>query len=162
MATRDGDTTLRPSVLDRLVEGDVSVGAAARGSVSRMRASVMRDLEWLLNTRRTSEPAPAAFPELRKSLYHYGLADLTSHSADHSETAGRLAREIEDLIRLFEPRMTAVRVTVPEMEGESSRRQMHFIIEATLDLDPVPEAVVFDTVLDVARGSFAVGGASHA
>jgi predicted component of type VI protein secretion system len=39
---------------------------------------------------------------------------------------------------------------------------MHFRIEATLDLDPEPQDVVFDTVLDVARGSFQVGAQGHA
>lgn len=162
MTRRDGEVTLRPSVIDRLIEGDQTVGLAARESADHIRRSVMRDLESLLNTRRTIEPAPEGFPELRKSLYHYGLADLTSYSADHSATASRLARQIEELIRLFEPRMTAVRVTVPEMEKEASRRRMHFIIEATLDLDPVPQDIVFDTVLDVARGSFDVGADGHA
>lgn len=158
MATRDrdGDATLRPSVLDRLLGAESGSGL---GTVGQIRASVMRDLESLLNTRRTAEPASDAFPEVQNSLYHYGLADITSHSADHTETPERLARDIEELIRLFEPRLTSVRVTVPESEEESSRRRLHFTVEATLDLDPTPEAVVFDTVLDVARGSFDVGGA---
>ena len=157
MATRDRDTTLRPSVLDRLVAPD-----GGGSTVDRIRASVMADLEDLLNTRRTAEPAPEGFPEVQRSLYHYGLADLTSHSADHSETPARLARDIEEAIRLHEPRLTAVRVTVPELDHEVSRRRVHFMIEATLDVDPVPEAVIFDTVLDVTRGSFDVGGSRHA
>lgn len=157
MATRERDSTLRPSVLDRL-----TTRGGGGSTVERIRASVMADLEDLLNTRRTSAPAPDGFPELQRSLYHYGLADLTSRSADHSESPTRLARDIEEAIRLHEPRLTAVRVTVPELDAEVARRRLHFMIEATLEVDPVPEAVVFDTVLDVTRGSFNVGGSRHA
>jgi type VI secretion system protein ImpF len=163
---RERESTVRPSVLDRLLQGEGGGGGSLRESVDAVRTSVLRDLDWLLNTRRTSEPAPAGLTELRQSLYHYGLRDLTSHSADQSESPTRLAREIEELIRIFEPRLTAVRVRVPEDDeasgGASSHRRMHFRIEATLDLDPEPQDVVFDTVLDVARGSFQVGGQNHA
>jgi type VI secretion system protein ImpF len=164
---REHESTVRPSVLDRLLQGESGGGGSLRESVDAVRASVLRDLDWLLNTRRTSEPAPAVLTELRHSLYHYGLRDLTSHSADHSETPTRLAREIEELIRVFEPRLSGVRVRVPEEDaqasaGAASRRRMHFRIEATLDLDPEPQDVVFDTVLDVARGSFQVGAQGHA
>ena len=165
MARREAEGTVRPSVLDRLLEGDESRSGTLRESVDAVRAAVIRDLEWLLNTRRTIEPAPDSLPEVQKSLYHYGLADLTSHSADYTETPARLAREIQELIRLFEPRLSAVRVTVPDDEtaaGRASSRQLHFMIEATLDVDPEPQALVFDTILDVSRGSFDIGADRHA
>jgi type VI secretion system protein ImpF len=34
--------------------------------------------------------------------------------------------------------------------------QMRFVVEATLVMDPSPEQVVFDTVLEIARGEYAV------
>ena len=59
MSSRELEPTVRQSVLDRLM--DTTPGLAAdppaswRESVDQLRASVMRDLEWLLNTRRIAE-----------------------------------------------------------------------------------------------------------
>jgi type VI secretion system protein ImpF len=113
----------------------------------------------LLNTRRISEPASDAFPEVQKSVYHYGLPDITSLSSDSVMTRQRLRRQVEDAIALFEPRLTDVRVSVAESE-DAERRQLRFIVEAMLRMDPNPERVLFDTVLDPTRGEFQVIGES--
>ena len=41
-------------------------------------------------------------------------------------------------------------------------RQMRFVIQALLKMDPSPERVSFDTVLDLATGQYAVEGTSGA
>lgn len=156
MATRGRETHLRPSVLDRLL----GTAAAERSdtlnqSLESMKKALLRDLDWLLNTRRIARPAGEDFPEVRRSLYHYGLRDISSLSSDSPAVRGTLAREVEELLRLFEPRLTGVRVSVPE-EGKDARRQIRFIIEATLDVDPHPVPVLFDTVLEVSSGEFNV------
>jgi type VI secretion system protein ImpF len=123
--------------------------------VHALKTSLRRDLEWLLNTRRTVQAVPESCEELRRSLYQYGLPDFTSRPRDASETAHRLAREVEQAIALFEPRLANVRVSLAETEEEGERR-LHFVIEALLRLDPTPERVVFDTVLDVVKHEFEV------
>jgi len=157
VANRRGDASLRPSVLDRLI-GDV---ASERGSLSQsveaVKQSLLRDLEWLLNTRRIAFPAGDDFPELQRSLYHFGLRDISSMSSDSPTIRTTLAREVEDLLRLFEPRLSGIRVTVPE-ESKDRHRHIRFIIEADLDVEPEPEPVTFDTVLEVASGEFSVKG----
>lgn len=149
------------SVLERLVDREPRVAGDLpmdwNESVALKRASVKRDLEWLLNTRRISEPAPAAFPELRASVYHFGLPDLTSLSADSPETRLRLLREVEDCIRAFEPRLTSVKVTArPDPDG--SRHRVRFVVEGMLRLEPEPERISFDTVLEVTSGTIRVAG----
>ena len=47
-------------------------------SVRLLKASLRRDLEWLLNTRRTPEAVGREFQELEQSLYNYGVPDLTA------------------------------------------------------------------------------------
>jgi type VI secretion system protein ImpF len=74
-------------------------------------------------------------------------------------TRQRLRRQVEDAIALFEPRLTDVRVSVAESE-DAERRQLRFIVEAMLRMDPNPERVLFDTVLDPTRGEFQVIGES--
>lgn len=155
------ERAVRPSLLDRLM-GSSGDGAAGAGgfvtwaeSVQHLKASLLRDLERLLNTRRTIEVAPDSLPEVCRSLYHYGLPDISSMSSDSPEVRHRLVRELEQLIRTFEPRLTAARVSLADEGGGD--RKIRFVIDALLKLDPTPERVIFDTVLEISSGEFVVG-----
>ena len=64
-------------------------------------------------------------------------------------------RAIQSTIELFEPRLTRVRVT-PLTPLKKSVLTIRFQIEAQLRADPFPEQISFDTVLEVARGSYEV------
>jgi type VI secretion system protein ImpF len=161
MNGRQSESRVRLSVLDRLVSG--TDGAASLSeSVSAMRDAVRRDLDRLLNTRRIAEPATDEFPEVQKSLYHYGLPDITSLSGDSGTARRRLVRHVEEAIELFEPRLTNVRVSAMDTPARADRRQIRFHIEALLRLDPDPERVAFDTVLETASGKISVTGEGDA
>jgi predicted component of type VI protein secretion system len=55
-----------------------------------------------------------------------------------------------------------VRITPVEVEGEEFRRELRFLIEATLRMDPNPEQVVFDTRCELASGEIEVRGDARA
>src|SRR5262249_19092256 len=112
------------------------------------------DLEWLLNTRRIADELPESWEELRNSLYTYGLPEFGQLSL--SLAAERLPEHIESAIRTFEPRLTNVKVTM--RAGEGVERIAHFIIDAVLLIDSIPERVTFDTVLELTRGEYRVRG----
>src|SRR5882724_887059 len=86
MVKREIERTVQPSILDRLTDTEPRVSADPRTtyaeSLRAFKVSVQRDLEWLLNTRRTPRPAPDEFVELQNSLYNYGVPDITSLSSD--------------------------------------------------------------------------------
>lgn len=154
------EPTIRLSVVDRLLDqagGVEEASASWSASVEGLKRSLVRDLEWLLNTRRIAEPAPDIYPEVRRSVYHFGLPDVSSRSADSVEVQQVLSRDIEECIRIFEPRLTDVRVTLRQSTEEGSR-QARFVIEALLRMEPNPERVVFDTVLETPTGKFFVRG----
>jgi type VI secretion system protein ImpF len=161
VSTRDLEPTVRQSVLDRLIDtepliaGDRPVSWSE--SVRQLRAAVMRDLDWLLNTRRIAQPAPAEFPEVQASVYHFGLPDISSLSRDAPESRELLLRRIEECLRIFEPRLMNVQVTSPDPGGASHHR-IRFSIEALLRMEPNPERIAFDTVLEVTSGEFSVTG----
>jgi type VI secretion system protein ImpF len=148
-------------MLDRLLQTGEPEPRTWSDSVRALKSSLMRDIDWLLNTRRIAEPAPLALAELNQSVYHYGLPDVTSLSADSMETRRLLLRQVEECLRQFEPRLSSVRVSEAESKSGSSR-QLRFIVEGMLQLDPVPEPIVFDTVLDSSSGHFNVAGSQHA
>jgi type VI secretion system protein ImpF len=153
------EPTVRPSLLDRL-DGSLEPATTWNESVRQLKRSLLRDMEWLLNTRRVQVPAPDHYPEVQHSVYHYGLPDVSSMSHDPETVRTRLCAYIAETIRLFEPRLSSVRVTPTSDEDE--RHAVRFSIDAVLNLDPTPERIVFDTVLETARGDFQVEAAPHA
>lgn len=159
------ERTLRLSVLDRLLDAEPRLAADPPltwdESVRRHKAALLRDLEWLLNTRRIIEPAPAAYPEVQRSLYHYGLPDLSSLGSDRATVRQRLTHYLEESIELFEPRLVQVRVTAAEPAG-GTEQHLRFVVDALLRMDPNPERVIFDTLLETVSGEFRVRGADDA
>lgn len=149
---------VRPSVLDRLVDEDPRSPADPprdwAQSVADYRRGVLRDLEWLLNTRRMIQEPPQGLTELRSSVYTYGPPDISSLSGDTDAVRRRLVRQVEELIRTFEPRISGVRVSLAE--GGKESRQIRFVVEGLLRMEPDPERVKFDTVLEISSGTFVV------
>lgn len=155
---RGVDRTARPSLLDRLIDlrpNETSDPVLSlEESVDRFRASVLRDIEWLLNARRTILSIPDGLGEVRASVLAYGLPDLTSVATDTPEARSGIVRQIEESLRLFEPRMTGIRVSVAETPD--NQKKLRFVIGGVLDMEPEPERVLFDTVVELARGDFSV------
>jgi type VI secretion system protein ImpF len=160
MAKREIERTVQPSVLDRLTDEDPQSSQDPRityaESLRQFKRTVQRDLEWLLNTRQIPFPAPEEFPELRASLYNYGIPDITSMSRDSLDARTQLLSQVEEALRVFEPRLANISISVVEVEGEAHRRELRFIVDATLRLDPTPEQVMFDTVLHFTSGQIDV------
>ncbi len=153
------ERAVRQSLLDRLTDDEPRTPAdppeTREGSAARYRASVLRDVEWLLNTRRTPVPVAPALAELGRSVFAYGLPDTTGAALGTPQGRERLVRWVEETVTTFEPRLSGARVTLAAADQLRSP-QVHFVLTATLRMDPSPERVVFDTVLDLASGGYAV------
>jgi type VI secretion system protein ImpF len=162
MAKREIERSVQPSLLDRLTDleprttVDEKVGILE--SARRFKVGLQRDLEWLLNTRRTPALAPEQMEELSRSLYHYGLPSFS----DSQEARALLLRRVEDAVATFEPRLRNVTISTVEAGKEGRRRELHFVVEGTLCMEPTPEQVVFDTVLHFSSGEYDVAGVRHA
>ncbi|MBL0938798.1 MAG: type VI secretion system baseplate subunit TssE [Gemmatimonadaceae bacterium] len=156
MARTEIDRAVLPSLLDRLTDERPTQSAdppvSRDESARRFRESVQRDLDWLLNARRTIRTGP---PEsaVSRSVHEYGLPDFTSRTRSDAGWQDRLLEDIAETIRRFEPRLTDVRVGLAD---DGNRQRVRFNIGATLIMDPSPEQVVFDTVLEVASGDISV------
>src|SRR5450756_2856766 len=86
MARWEPEQTVTQSVLDRLIDRDPASNSEASltraQSVRQLKVSLRRDLEWLLNSRRTPDAVGSEFQELEQSLYNFGLPDVTAVSWD--------------------------------------------------------------------------------
>lgn len=160
MVRTELDRAVQPSLLDRLIDEfprEAADRATTREASARAyRLSVMRDVEWLLNTRRTPIFAGPGFPEVTNSVHQYGLPDMSGLSFTNVEGRKRLTTDVADTIRRFEPRL--MNVVVKLSDEAASVSEVRFSVSATLRMDPSPEQIVFDTVLEIASGVYDVSG----
>lgn len=162
MARSDPDLNVTPSLLERLIDRDprahTDTVVSRAQSVRLMKASLRRDLEWLLNTRRNPEAAPESMAELSQSLYNYGLPDFAALSISSPKDRDSLLLELENTVALFEPRLKDIRVSMVDEADGGYSRTIHFQIEAMLQMDPAPEQVSFDTILQLSSGEYKIRG----
>ena len=142
---------VRLPLLDRLLDGDPGTPrdppVSPAMALETLRAAVRRDLEALLNARRRRWPLPATTPELLESALGYGIPDATSGTYAMPERREELAREVERVIRRFEPRLLSVRVVLRE-SGNEMDRTLRLKVDAILRTDPIPEPISFETVIE--------------
>jgi type VI secretion system protein ImpF len=154
----ESDLRTTPSVLDRLIDLEPGLSseppASRQKSLRQLKDSVRRDLEWLLNSRQLVDEIPADLKETRHSLAAYGLPDFTGAGVSNPAEKNSMRRLIEDAIETFEPRLRDVAVSVEA--GKEFERSLHFRIVAYLQVEPAPELVTFDTVLQPLSTEFKV------
>jgi type VI secretion system protein ImpF len=144
------------SILDRFAGGEEP--PRTRGeSLARLKSAVRRDLEWLLNTRRPAGDLPEGSEALQRSVYWFGLPDFSAVSLSSPESRSDLLQGIQEAVNRFEPRLMQVRVTLVD-EPSVESPQLRFVIDALLRLEPAPERVSFDTVMEISDGKYRVRG----
>lgn len=158
MSRTDNEVRITPSVLDRLLDFEPKSSQEAAKSRSKslreLKQSVRRDLEWLLNTRCYPQDVDEGLEETLKSVVFFGLPDFTGVSANNHHEQKRLTQSLETAIKNFEPRFMDLRVTLEPINNVD--RLLKFRIEANIDIEPIPEPIIFDTVLQLGSGEFAI------
>jgi type VI secretion system protein ImpF len=157
----DNELSILPSVLDRLLDDEPGTEREPIPNrfqnLRELKKAVTRDLEDLLNTRQEMlEELPSEFAEVSRSLVSYGLPDFTSFSLLSKHDRNRIRRAVEQAIANFEPRLARVNVTLePPRDND---RAVRFHIEALLRLEPAPELVTFDAVLQLTTQKYVIQG----
>jgi type VI secretion system protein ImpF len=157
----DNELSILPSVLDRLLDDEPGTEREPIPNrfqnLRELKKAVTRDLEDLLNTRQEMlEELPSEFAEVSRSLVSYGLPDFTSFSLLSKHDRNRIRRAVEQAIANFEPRLARVSVTLePPRDND---RAVRFHIEALLRLEPAPELVTFDAVLQLTTQKYVIQG----
>jgi type VI secretion system protein ImpF len=158
MALRSDRTPIVPSVLDRLTAEPHTrtIGSSRPQSLSGLYRALQRDLEFLLNTRREHELIPRSYRESASSVLNFGFPDLLVYCLRLPSDQNRVCREIENAIRIFEPRLTGVTATLSGWD--EVKPVLRFRVEAILKVEPAREPVVFDTELRIESGNFILRG----
>jgi type VI secretion system protein ImpF len=165
MARSQGDVVITLPVLDRLIDLEpknaFEVPLSRAQSARVLKNAVRRDLESLLNTRRIADLPDGSLKELSSSLYLYGLPDFSTLKLASTADQAKLIRQLTLTIKLFEPRLANVRV-IPMPSEETGLKDLKVRIEGMLLMDPAPEPVSFDTVIETKSGTCRLTGVNDA
>jgi type VI secretion system protein ImpF len=159
MPTPKFTKNIEQGLLDRLIDNQPDNRYEApmnrAESLRQFRLSVKRDLEWLLNTTRMPIEVPEFCGEVTRSVLFFGLPDVASISVQDYDDEQKLMRSLEESITMFEPRLAKVRVTGRDAFS-AAQQAITFHVEAMLMIEPAPERISFDTVLEISKGSYSV------
>lgn len=149
---------LQPSLLDRLTDNEPNRQAESRDlrilSMRKLRESVLRDLNWLLNTGNLEATEDLSdYPEVLDSVLNYGVRDLTG-IASTTLNPTEVERSIQKAILRFEPRIVphSLRVTATVNANEASHNAVTFEISADMWAQPLPEHLFLQTKVDLETG----------
>jgi type VI secretion system protein ImpF len=158
-AGRGSSRRAQLSLLDRLIDADPSESAdkplTSGAALQRLRESVCRDLEELLNTRRRWRSWDLQYTELNQSLVGYGLPDFATGAFSDPRRGEELRRLVEAIIRRFEPRLASLNVALLGNTDKFSPT-LRLRVEALLRVDPAPEPITFDTLVELDTKSVTV------
>jgi len=146
---------LQLSVFDRLdqkVESGIIGNAVA--DVEVVLKSVLRDVENLLNTRRSIVKPTESFRYLNSSMFVYGLDDFVAQNPKSVRVRKLLEATIRDTIDKFEPRLRNVVVDFKPIDNFA--HNLCFTVRATLHADPIREPIYFDTWFSASRGEYRI------
>ncbi|BCG46411.1 T6SS lysozyme-like component TssE [Citrifermentans bremense] len=156
-ARRGSIPYLKRSLLDRLVAaapaGDGPV-RNRRGLPVEVLDSLLRDLENLLNTRRSIPLAPDRRRQSQNSILSYGTRDFSTHNPRTAVAREQIRLEIQRLLLSFEPRLREVVVRVDDLTDAG--RTLQFRVEGLLLIEPHPSPVTFATCFDINSGAYSV------
>lgn len=162
MAELTPQERLQPSLLDRLTDTDPEGKTESRErrvlSMQRLRAGVLRDLAWLLNTGYLEATEDLeGYPYVRDSVLNYGMPELAGTTLSGTDTA-RLEKAVREAIVKFEPRINnrTLKVNVNVEPGRMSRNSLTFKIEGELWAQPTPLALYLKTEVDLETGDVRV------
>ena len=109
-----------------------SVPKLERFNEAALRATIRRDLAWLLNTTNLESLVDLEpYPQIESSVLNYGMTDLAGRTLNRRALLAR-AREIRRAIRMFEPRLKHDSCTVTPAEDEDRPHSLTFMIQAEI------------------------------
>ena len=143
---------LLPSLLDRLLDDRPHQSTEASSqrlcSLADYKASIVRDLEILVNTRQSLVANELkGFVNLSGSILDYGMPDFTSRSVLDPKDRLLIQRQLEKAISVGDRRFRSVKVQL--LAQQTGQRMLTFRVDAVLRLQDVTRQVSFDAVLQV-------------
>lgn len=148
------------SLVDRLFDHEpdsqVEAPVSSWEQVREFKAALCRDLAALLNTRRADRDFDPSYEESTNSLLSFGITDFTSYNLKSSDGQEQVRRSMERAIRLFEPRLARVSVSIEA--AEQVRSVLQFNVDAVMRIGERDETLMLDVSLQRDSRRIAVTG----
>ena len=152
--------SVQVSLLDRLIDEEpeerIDLPWDELRRLRIIKEGIKRDLQDLLNTRFRCVAYPPDMETLDDSLLNYGLPDFTSAGLNLAFDTDVLLSSILRAVRVFEPRLTDVKVEMVE-EKFHVDRTFRFRIDAVLLIEHQRHALHFHSAIESTTGQFNVG-----
>nr|WP_249776377.1 type VI secretion system baseplate subunit TssE [Pseudomonas corrugata] len=130
-------------------------------SLTQLKASVLRDLAWLLNTTSLLDADATLHTPAGTSVVNFGLPALAGNSASNVDLSA-LEALIHQAIATFEPRILRHTLRVrARSTAEMNHNALSFEIEGDLWAQPVPLRLMLQTDLDLETGHVRVVNADQ-
>lgn len=150
---------LQPALLDRLTDDEPRNQNESRErrvmSMRQLRASVLRDLAFLLNS--PAHPPDSEihdYPLVASSVLNFGMPDLSGQTAT-AQRAAKLEALVRRAVEIYEPRIIpgSLRVSgVKSGDDAASRQTVAFELTGDVCPLPVPDALYVRTQMDLETG----------
>lgn len=150
---------LQPSLLDRLLDDEPGAAQESRDrrvlSLAQLRAAVLRDLIWLLNTSCQSPDDLDGLREVERSVLNYGVPSLAGRTLSGLKVL-EIEQAITRAIERYEPRILSRSLHVHVVAEQAGNRpnQLVMEIEGELWAQPLPESLYIRTAVDLETGHF--------
>ncbi|MGC1302881.1 MAG: type VI secretion system baseplate subunit TssE [Caulobacteraceae bacterium] len=129
-----------------------------RFNEAALRATVLRELNWLLNTTNLSAVQNLdAYPEVAVSTLNYGLGDLAGKLLHRPGLQAR-AREMRDAIWRFEPRVEPRTLDVEPGVRSDRANSVTFVIRGDVSTAVSALPVEFRTDIEIDTGAATLWG----
>jgi type VI secretion system protein ImpF len=154
-------TRLQPALLDRLTDLEPDNPQESRDrrvlSIRQLKAAVLRDLIWLLNTASQRDGELAGLREVEKSVLNFGVTSLAGRTASGLRPLD-LEQMLASAIARYEPRILPRSLRVRVVPDDRSNRPNTVVmeIEGSLWAQPLPEALYIRTKVDLETGDFSL------
>lgn len=150
---------LTPSLLDRLTDQQPQQKrdpASAHGMSKRdYRASVLRDISWLLNTTNAESAADiGTLPHIRESVFNFGVSALSGQYLVDDDRS-MIANSIKQSLLNYEPRIipNSLQVKALSMDDNyAARNQLSLEIKGQLWAEPYPLEFLLRSHIDLEIG----------
>lgn len=123
-----------------------------RFNETALRATVRRELNWILNTTSLESVEDLEpYPEVKTSVLNYGVRDLAGKTLSSRVIQAR-ARQIRDAIRAFEPRLDPNQLDVESLPITERENAVTYVIrgDVTTAVQAMPVEFKTDIELDTA------------
>lgn len=128
-----------------------------RFNEAAMRATIRRDLAWLLNTTNFGALGELEdYPEVQTSVLNFGVPDLAGKTLTGRTLLDR-AREIRQAIKTFETRLDPATLQIEPVKSKDKTNSISFMIHGDIRSAVRAMPVQFRTELDAETAAVEVG-----